>query len=605
MELFDDINSMVLEEGAQSELSELESFFNRAYTVEEIKPFLMDIWPVLTDNTVVIRNGKRISAEKYFPSGKKISGYRKNELVKLLSLLHSHPDNLSRVLQKLPKYVSVAIATSLKLGYAGEMILKKEGASDAIVKRDMRHYWWYNKCSEAKYLRLFYIIESKPHDDAYFEQYLYIPVPLKRVYSEALLGDITFDGMFSETASPNTSVMNAEREFASSFPVITGMHKQQLIKCSVFKMGTASAAKVMKNISIPEIIPQKIVAEQKINLGQYFLPYVVYALCERKTGTIEDYAKDVFALLKKGYADYLLSGLLPHIKGFRANVLSKMKNIEWGDLIGAALLEEPDKWLSLESFRDYIYTCPGDYFVGCPLSDFSAMPLINTITGKSVFLDDQCFEIDMEAIRATAAVMYAIGMIEVALTTSPKEPSTPCGNISQIRLTGLGKYVLGLTKSYETELSSSKEWFRLDSEHLIVNSVSADNPYEGLLSEIATQIGRGRYVIDSGSFLKTCNSVSDVRDKIAFFKDYICSDPPELWKTFFNSLKSRCNPFVNDKETYCLLKIGDSNNELVHLLTTDWELRKMIVLVEGQRLLVKKSDMDKFSRLLKSRGYLI
>ena len=53
------------------------------------------------------------------------------------------------------------------------------------------------------------------------------------------------------------------------------------------------------------------------------------------------------------------------------------------------------------------------------------------------------------------------------------------------------------------------------------------------------------------------------------------------------------------------MKINGDNPELVRLLTSDSQLRKMIILVEGQRFLIKRDDMKEFVDMMKDKGFLI
>ena len=80
---------------------------------------------------------------------------------------------------------------------------------------------------------------------------------------------------------------------------------------------------------------------------------------------------------------------------------------------------------------------------------------------------------------------------------------------------------------------------------------------------------------------------------------------PAVWKQFFDNLKSHCNPLTKNDVAYILLKIDGDNPELVRLLTSNPKLRNMILLVEGQRFLIKKEDMKQFADIMKENGFLI
>lgn len=585
-----------------NEIDRLNNCFYNHYTADCLKEYLGDIFPYI-EHLAIVRNGWSVPRTEFFPSGKKVYAYRKDDCSKVLALIHSHKSNLEYILSKLPQYVSKAILAMLSFGYASEETLSIFDASKAIVKED-KGYYFYSRPKMAKYMGIFGACHSISRTQ-YMEIYLYIPDFLRNVYCRVLMPHVNLQAMFSVEPQQGLAICRAEDEFISSFPVITGMYRQGAINCSGMKMGTVAAAKVMKCLSIKEIIPENIRKDHKINLGQYFIPSLIQVLNKRKTGNVENYVKDAFSCLTNSFPVIMLPALLPHIKGFRAKYLEGSGKLYWGQIIKEGLEFAPDKWLSLEGVLDYIYSAPDNVFYGCQLTNFRDMNVRNDISGELIYPDTQWDEVDLEYIRSIAAAMYGLGMVEIAVDSDDMGYSSPAERIKQIKLTELGKYAIGLSDKYIAQSTVSQDWFRLDPDHLIVFSTSANNPYESLLAEIATPIGGGRYRIDSGSFLKKCNTLSEVKDKINFFKEYICSDLPAVWKQFFDNLKSHCNPLTKNDVAYILLKIDGDNPELVRLLTSNPKLRNMILLVEGQRFLIKKEDMKQFADIMKENGFLI
>lgn len=604
MELFEqqETNTQCLYADNCNEIDRLNNCFYNHYTADCLKEYLGDIFPYI-EHLTIVRNGRSVPRAEFFPSGKKVYAYRKDDCAKVLALVHSHKSNLEYVLSKLPQYVSKAILAMLSFGYASEETLSIFDASKAIVKED-KGYYFYSRPKMAKYMGIFGACRSISRTQ-YMETYLYIPDFLRNAYSQVLMPHVNLQAIFSAEPQQGLAIICAEDKFISSFPVITGMYRQGAVNCSGMKIGTAAAAKVMKCLSIQEIIPEDVRKEHKINLGQYFIPSLVQVLNKRKTGKVENYVKDAFSYLINNYPVIMLPALLPHIKGFRAKYLEGSGRFYWGQIIKECLEYAPDKWVSLESVLDYFYSAPDNSFYGCQLKNFRDMNLKNDITGELIYPDTQWEEIDLEYIRSIAAAMYGLGMVEIAVDSDDMGYSSPAERIKQIKLTELGKYAIGLSDKYIAQSTVSQDWFRLDPDHLIVFSTSANNPYESLLAEIATPIGGGRYRIDSGSFLKKCNTLSEVKDKINFFKEYICSDLPAVWKQFFDNLKSHCNPLTKNDVAYILLKIDGDNPELVRLLTSNPKLRNMILLVEGQRFLIKKEDMKQFTDIMKENGFLI
>lgn len=96
-----------------------------------------------------------------------------------------------------------------------------------------------------------------------------------------------------------------------------------------------------------------------------------------------------------------------------------------------------------------------------------------------------------------------------------------------------------------------------------------------------------------------------MESKIKFFNDFICPNPPSIWQDFFQTLKQRCKPLKNSNSTYILQEFDPENKDLARLLASDPDIRKLIILAEGYRILVCESDFNKFATLMKERGYLV
>lgn len=590
--------------GNPEEIARLNLFFSSAYTADILKSYLVSVWSFIPEHPVVTRNGKSVNAAKYFPDGKKASYLKKNECVEIISVLHSHPDNMRCLISLMPAYVGTALRMAISYGRVGQTLLDAAGASRAIeADKDC----WWNHMKRARYMELFDVSQGMAHgDDKYgTERYLSIPPAIRFNYAVPLMPDVAFDSMYFPDGGSECAVSCAEKEFVSSFPVIEGLFRQGDLKTTGLKMSYSAAMKVLKAISVPELVPSSVMNRQKISTGQYFLPAVAMALLRLKSGGSCECVREAFTILCTSYSSLLVPAMLPHIKGFRVTGMPKFLPCWWAELIAQCLEGRPDSWLSLEEFRAYVYACPTCEFLGAPVFDRWKMDLQNTIGNEKIYPDTQWKDIDLAVIRGIAAAMFGMGLVEVAWHDAEEEISDPLAHVKRIRLTALGKYVLGLSDTYKAEAVETRDWFRLDNDHLIVSSMREDNPYEALLADIAVPIGAGRYRIDSGSFLKKCTTVAEVNEKISFFKDYICAEPSGIWKEFFVSLKKRCTPFSGEKEDYMMMKMTESSPELIRILSSDSEIRSLIVLVEGGRFLIKEKDFRRFSELMKVRGYLV
>lgn len=602
---------IVLKAGSIEDRQRLESALNNSFSADTMKSFLREIWDLIPHDAVVKVNGKPEPFSKFLKGKTKPTYFYKEDCVRILALLLSHSDNVRWLFDQMPSYVLKATKAVLEYGYAGTAMLEEIGASKAFTKKVSRNSYWYqyeDSREKSRYMEFFGILNAPAHDPKSYsyEKYIFLPDILRTVYSQAFMPPLRRDELLADNPEEGLKLFDAEKEFVASFPVFMGLFRQGQLEKHIKKITAVSSAKIMKNLAIPEIIPAAVRDKFKINTGQYFIPFLALSLYNRESDRVEDVVKKAFSYFEYGTQQFLFTPLLPHIKGFKSNVLCYGRSIRWGMLMKMFLCDEPDKWLSLDLFRELMYRGTEGEFYGCPLNDFRSMPLTNTISSRPIFPDTQWKEIDAECIKAIAVAMYGMGMVEVAVDSkSDSYPESPSAGVRRIRLTGLGKYAIGLSERYESEAAASTDWFRLDPEHLIVSSETADNPYVSLLSEISTPIGNGKYLVDNKSFLKSCSSLKDVQEKIKFFNDFICSDPSQLWKEFFEDLQKHCMPFGGADKEYMMMSVKGYNPEVAGLLSEDPELRRLILLVEGGRFLVSTQDFPEFERLMRSRGYLI
>ena len=186
----------------------------------------------------------------------------------------------------------------------------------------------------------------------------------------------------------------------------------------------------------------------------------------------------------------------------------------------------------------------------------------------------------------------------------PVGETSPMPFIAAMRLTSLGRYVMGLDESYQARPGEIVQYFELDAERLIIRALGDDNPYEGLLKEFANPIGARRYVVTPETFLSRCRSVSDVNSRLELFRQTVAVKLPPNWEEFLQRM-SRAHRSIREVGGYSVYKIDQSESELVEALTSDSELRRLVIRAEGYRILVASDDKEAFEKRLLRYGYLI
>ena len=136
--------------------------------------------------------------------------------------------------------------------------------------------------------------------------------------------------------------------------------------------------------------------------------------------------------------------------------------------------------------------------------------------------------------------MASWGIIEIAYdpTTTGNGPSYLTDALRYVRLTNLGKYVLGEAKSYQlpaTIVNTCKD-FELNTDRLLIKVLNPNSKGSFALGKIAVPITPQLYRTDFSVFLKECNTKDDIEKSIDLFKKYIANEPPQIWTDFFNAM---------------------------------------------------------------------
>ena len=610
MELFQDTQYHVFQVPDRDALAQLTVRFDRFRNQD-----LSEFWTLVKNHLKypcrIQGPDGPIPTEEYFPTGKPYQ-VRKNNLVRVCALLHCCPGNIRLVVSLLPDKYGQVLRIILADGCVSYTRLQALGITDMLVKQG---YYSWNRWQRGPLASLLAVQESRKAGLDEFEYryerdgYLFLPDFLAEPYAQALAPEMTQIALLHrESPEQGLVTVTAEKEFVASFPLIQGIYRQSGIKVSGLKISAALSGKILSKTTIPEVIPTHVREFAKVNIGQYFLPPLVVSLDDKFGKSVEDHVSEAVQTLRNSFPETLCPALLPHIKGFRANVLQDVRQQQWMSVLGGAFKSFPDEWISLRALCDFIHGHAFEPWSVGHIIDaeaFLKMYPFNTLTATAILPDNQGEEIDHEMLRALSLALYGMGAAELAVDVSQEAPDTPCSPIRMVRLTPLGRYAFGFATEYHTETVASQACFSLDEHRLIIQSVSGNNPYESLLMDTATPIGGGKFVMSAESFLKNCSTIKDVDEKVKFFEDYVAHDPPQVWKDFFQTIRQRCKPLQPIKGSFIFLQLDPSNKALSSLILGDPEIRSLIIMAEDYRLLVQKEDYAKLCKLLKKHGYLL
>lgn len=309
------------------------------------------------------------------------------------------------------------------------------------------------------------------------------------------------------------------------------------------------------------------------------------------------------------YPAVLISIVLPHVGGLKQNMLSgSYAPIQALHILQLLACSDSDKWWDVENIRLKLYVLEED---GCQNILFTGFDLqkadfVNIKQNKEqILMEDIYLEMGVPFIKGFLLLLASLGVVEAAYGDhDPSSASYSC-SLRYIRLTPLGKYVLEMQKDYTPEINEGC-YFEINTDDLIVRSVSEDNPYEALLADIATPIGRHRYKITYGSFLGNCIDRSDIEGKISFFKRHVCKQLPQNWEDFFNTLLQHCHPLKQVwEDKYSIYQLKAEDKELQRLISTDSYLRQYTKRGEDYLLLIETKHLREVINRLRTFGYLL
>lgn len=241
------------------------------------------------------------------------------------------------------------------------------------------------------------------------------------------------------------------------------------------------------------------------------------------------------------------------------------------------------------------------YNIGFKLRDKNA--------DEPIKYDEIITRVTYQSIKSVLLAMASWGIIEIAYdpTTTGNGPSYLTDALRYVRLTNLGKYVLGEAKSYQlpTTMVNTCKDFELNTDRLLIKVLNPNSKGSFALEKIATPITPQLYRTDFSVFLKECNTKDDIKKKIDLFKKYIANEPPQIWADFFNAMLERSNALKKVKTSYITRSIDAKDKELQDIIMHDPNIKQYILRAEGYVVLIEQAHLNDVNNILKTYGYTI
>lgn len=419
------------------------------------------------------------------------------------------------------------------------------------------------------------------------------------------------------------TVFNAEADLFQEIPILNNLRESGMLTLGRTHFFTAKLRKALDKARINNFnLNEKSTKYYEETLRSYYLIITYLLTCERTYDHVINSASplQLIQLCVKYVFDHtskFCKLFLPHITCIdrdydysHRNTNRLMRSFE-----RSLLTLKSSMWVSIEQvlyqtrcfFDNKTYVSiliqePTSYYnIGFKLHDKNA--------DEPIKYDEIITRVTYQSIKSVLLAMVSWGIIEIAYdpTTTANGLSYLTDALRYVRLTNLGKYVLGEAKSYQlpaTMVNTCKD-FELNADRLLIKVLNPNSKGNFALGKIATPITSQLYRTDFSVFLKECNTKDDIVKNINLFKKYIANEPPQIWAGFFNAMLERSNALKKVRTSYITRSIDAKDKELQDIIMHDPKLKQYILRAEGYVVLIEQAHLNDVNNILKTYGYTI
>ena len=419
------------------------------------------------------------------------------------------------------------------------------------------------------------------------------------------------------------TVFNAEADLFQEIPILNNLRESGMLTLGRTHFFTAKLRKALDKARINNFnLNEKSTKYYEETLRSYYLIITYLLTCERTYDHVINSASplQLIQLCVKYVFDHtskFCKLFLPHITCIdrdydysHRNTNRLMRSFE-----RSLLTLKSSMWVSIEQvlyqtrcfFDNKTYVSiliqePTSYYnIGFKLHDKNA--------DEPIKYDEIITRVTYQSIKSVLLAMASWGIIEIAYdpTTTANGLSDLTDALRYVRLTNLGKYVLGEAKSYQlpaTMVNTCKD-FELNADRLLIKVLNPNSKGNFALGKIATPITSQLYRTDFSVFLKECNTKDDIVKNINLFKKYIANEPPQIWAGFFNAMLERSNALKKVRTSYITRSIDAKDKELQDIIMHDPKLKQYILRAEGYVVLIEQAHLSDVNNILKTYGYTI
>ena len=173
-------------------------------------------------------------------------------------------------------------------------------------------------------------------------------------------------------------------------------------------------------------------------------------------------------------------------------------------------------------------------------------------------------------------------------------------DIEYIKLTDIGRFVLGIEKDY-----SSASDFSLNLSPYLYE-ITVENPSDRshlFLSPIATQITEHKYQVTLKTFM---NHIDTVESYCILKEEFLskCDNIPDNWQRLFDTIERHTNSIHIVSNSAILIKVTNPK-EIQQIIALDPKLQSKIIKADKLHIVVLKDDLSYVKKIFKKYGVII
>lgn len=416
-------------------------------------------------------------------------------------------------------------------------------------------------------------------------------------------------------ANKDRLVFNVETTILQEFPTLLGYYQQGNIKYSEKgKPALTGMKKVQRTLMLKEFYDDFGTIHP---IRTMLISGMIHAKSSKKANDsipyiIKTMFVDLFQKERGNYDNSICSFIFNQIKGI--NYYSYEFRKEPLQLFWEIMQNIPQNgWINWENLKRHIDV---QFLDICPLTDGYLYKLHYEDPAKSRWdtkmdINSSNKEIFLEHpfIKGCIYIFASFGLLEIAYKNidTTKFGTTwfsEYDGLEAFKLTNLGAYVLGKTKTFEAPVFEDKNKLIFDEENLIIRAEGNVSLLGNLLSSYVEKISNNRFAFRPALFLKDCKSIKQIENKIALFRGSLNIKLPQYWEDQLQLMVSNARS-VSEEKDYRVFKLKEGDKNLLRVIAQDETLKKLVVKAENYFVIVSKKNAVAFKNRLMALDYFV